>query len=461
MMNKKINIAYIGGGSRLWARTLMGDLAHENRISGEIRLYDIDHEAAKDNQKIGMLYQNHEEAKGDWTYIYASSLEEALEKANFVIISIMPATFKEMAVYAHHPEKYGIYQSVADTTGPAGVMRGLIAIPIFVEFAKAIQKICPEAWVINFTNPMTLCLQALYEGFSEIKAYGNCHEVFGSQKDLADIYNDYVGEKVAKREDIEIVVSGINHFTWITKMSCKGVDLYPLYDTHVKKYGDPNYEEDPGKYKRNAPFGSAAKIKYDLYHKFNCMAAAGDRHLAEFMPVSYYLKDQERRDYFKFNLTPVSWRVDNLKRAIEKTKRLINHEETINFYHSGEEGVRQIRALCGLENFVTNVNFINLGQAEDLPLGQVVETNALFRFDQVQPVSAGKLPLSVSAMVKRHMTNHQLVMQSYREKSFNQAITAMANDPLCAHLSYQEVKQMFDEMVNQMRPYLTYYGDKL
>lgn len=455
---KTINIAYIGGGSRQWARGLMSDLAMDSDLGGEVRLYDINHQAAKNNVIIGNKMQAHPDAKSAFTYVYAKTLEDALIGADFVVISILPGTFEEMRIYAHHPEAYGIYQSVADTTGPAGVMRGLMSIPMFVEFGQAIKAHCPQAWVINFTNPMTLCVQALHEGFPAIKAYGNCHEVFGSQSDLARIYNKHVGSDVATREDVEITVSGINHFTWITKMSCFGTDLLPLYDAHVKANADPNLEDDPGRYKRHAPFGSAAKIKYDLYQRFDCMAAAGDRHLAEFMPLSYYLESEARRDLFKFNLTPVQWRIDNLRRAEEKTTRLVEGLEEVKPYRSGEEGIRQIRALLGFETFLTNVNSINRGQAEDLPIGQVVETNALFRYDNLQPIHSGRLPKAVQSMVERHMDNHRLVMDAYRSKDVSYAVQALANDPLCSHLDFLTVKRMFDEMAVKLSPYLSHYG---
>jgi galacturan 1,4-alpha-galacturonidase len=457
MKKTRLRVAYIGGGSRQWARGIMADFALETKLEGEVWLYDIDHPAAQDNQKIGTLYQEHENAVGNWTYHYAKTLDIALKDADIVLISIMPATFKEMVVYGHHPEKYGIYQSVADTTGPAGVMRGLISIPIFVDFAKAIERQCPNAWVINFTNPMTLCLQALYEGFPKIKTFGNCHEVFGSQHDLAKIYNAHKGEELAKREDVDITVAGINHFTWITKMSCFGEDIAPLYDEHVKKVGDPDYEKDPGRFKRIAPFGSEGKIKYDLYRRYNCMAAAGDRHLAEFLPVAYYLQDEKTRDHFKFNLTPVQWRIDNLERAIKKTKAIVAGEQDIHLNKSGEEGLRQIKALYGYEKLITNVNMINKGQIEGLPLGQVVESNALFRYDSVEPIHSGKLPPAVESMVRRHMDNHNLVMESYRNKDFTYAIQALAQDPLCGHLSFADVEKMFYEMKDQIGSYLDYY----
>ncbi|MCF7930303.1 MAG: alpha-glucosidase/alpha-galactosidase [Acholeplasmataceae bacterium] len=457
MERKFIKIAYIGGGSRQWARNLMSDLSIEKQLNGEVRLYDIDIEAAYDNAKIGALYQKNPQSVSSWNYIVKEKIEDALIGADFVIISIMPATFKEMSVYLHHPEKYHIYQSVGDTTGPAGVMRSLIAMPIFVEFGKAIKKYAPNAWVINFTNPMTICLRALHEGFPEIKAYGNCHEVFGTQEDLAEIFNKIKGVNIASREDVKVTVSGINHFTWITKASCFGEDLMPLYGKQVEQYGNIDGESDKEDFMKHYPFGSESKVKYDLFKRYHCMAAAGDRHLAEFMPSSFYLKDLNQVAKFKFHLTPSQWRIDRLKEYQLLTKQLIAGKKELTVKPSGEEGIRQIKALLGMETLITNINHINIGQAIGLPFGQVVETNALFRFDAVEPIIADKLPLEVENMVKTHMKGHELLIKSYRTKDLKYAYEAMENDPLCKSLSEKLVSQMFFEMVDQIKSYLTYY----
>ena len=160
-----IKIAYIGGGSRGWAWTFMTDLAMESRISGTIRLYDIDRGAAEANAIIGNRQKQREEVSGKWDYVVKDTLQEALSGADFVVISILPKTFNEMEADVHMPERLGIYQSVGDTAGPGGMMRALRTLPMFMEFGEAIKKYCPEAWVINYTNPMTLCVKTLYQVF--------------------------------------------------------------------------------------------------------------------------------------------------------------------------------------------------------------------------------------------------------------------------------------------------------
>ena len=153
---KDVRIAYIGGGSRGWARYLMSDLLLGDKMSGTVVLYDIDVEAAKDNAIIGTKMNQLPDKKSDWNFIVADTLEEALTGVDFVAISILPATFDEMEVDVHWPEKYGMYQSVGDSVGPGGVIRALRTVPMFKAIAEAIKAYCPNAWVVNYTNPMTV-----------------------------------------------------------------------------------------------------------------------------------------------------------------------------------------------------------------------------------------------------------------------------------------------------------------
>ena len=151
---KNLQIAYIGGGSRAWAHNLMNDLSKDGEIAGNIRLYDIDFNLAKMNEKIGNALSAREDVVGKWEYKAYETLKEALIGADFVFISILPATLDEMEFDVHLPEEYGIYQPVGDTTGPGGIVRALRTLPMIREMALAIKEYCPKAWVINFTNPM-------------------------------------------------------------------------------------------------------------------------------------------------------------------------------------------------------------------------------------------------------------------------------------------------------------------
>ena len=233
----KIKIAYIGGGSHNWARIFMNDIAVDDSISGEVRLYDINFQAAKANEIIG------NKTTKRWEYKAVPAIEEALDEADFVFISILPGSFEQMKVDVHAPEKYGIYQSVGDTVGLGGVFRAWRTVPMIAKIAGKVAEICPDAWVVNFTNPMSVCIKTLYEVFPEIKAYGCCHEVFGTQKLLKAALEEKTGLENIKFRDIMVNVKGINHFTWIDKASYKGIDLIPIYREFADKYYETGFQK--------------------------------------------------------------------------------------------------------------------------------------------------------------------------------------------------------------------------
>ena len=182
-----MKIAYIGGGSRGWAHALMKDLARCSYFSGEVALYDIDYPQAEFNARYGNWIQTHPHAVSNWHYTAVKSLPQALKGADFVFMSIMPGPMELMKYDLHIPQKYGIYHAVGDTAGPAGHIRALRSIKIYRGLTEAIAQYAPKAWILNFTNPMTLCTRTIFKTFPEARAFGCCHEVFSVQKMGAEL----------------------------------------------------------------------------------------------------------------------------------------------------------------------------------------------------------------------------------------------------------------------------------
>ncbi|MEG2596078.1 MAG: alpha-glucosidase/alpha-galactosidase [Ruthenibacterium sp.] len=456
--NKKITdlkIAYIGGGSRGWAWTFMNDLSMEPALSGTMRLYDLDREAAHHNEIIGNALSAQENRSGKWNYTTVESLKEALTGIDFVVISILPGTFDEMESDVHLPERCGIYQSVGDTAGPGGLVRALRTLPMFTVIANAIKTYAPNAWVINYTNPMSLCIKELYRVFPEIKAFGCCHEVFGTQKVLRDICQKELGLTDVERNEILVNVLGINHFTWFDKASYKGIDLFPVYRNYVDAHFEDGYQE-PDKNWANNTFECSHRVKFDLFRRYGLIAAAGDRHLAEFMPGRMYLNDPETVKKWKFGLTTVQWRKEDLQKRLARSARLVSGEEKMADAPSGEEGILLIKALCGLESVVSNVNVPNTNhQIANLPTDTIVETNALFRRDSIQPVAAGNVPPQIHALLAPHVENHTLILKAASECNFDDAFTAFMMDPLVAgRISPEDGRTLLREMLVNTKKYL-------
>ncbi len=455
---ENIKIAYIGGGSRGWAWGLMSDLASADDISGDVYLYDIDMPAAKNNEIIGNKYNELPDSKSVWNYKAVETISEALTGANFVIMSILPGTFDEMESDVHTPEKYGIYQSVGDTAGPGGIIRAMRTVPIYEEFARNIKEYCPDAWVINYTNPMTLCTKTLYRVFPEIKAFGCCHEVFGTQKLLAKVAGEAFDIEKIERDDIKVTPTGVNHFTWITDAKFRNIDLFPYYKEFCEAHPDGYQGDGPVDSNwLNNHFASEEKVKMDLFKKYGYIAAAGDRHLAEFCEGSWYLKSPERVKEMHFRLTTVAWRKEDLKERLAKSERLVNGEEQVKINCTGEEGVNQIRALLGLSELITNVNIPNRGQIPNLPIGAVVETNAVFRNNTVTPVFTGNIPTEIYPLIARACAEQEMLSDAIANRDIEKIFMAFANDPLVT-CGLNDARKLFDEMVENTKAYLSMYN---
>ena len=451
-----IKIAYIGGGSRAWAWKLMNDLVICDDISGEVALYDIDLEAARKNEQLGNQYNKLSEAKSVWNYKAVERIEDALTGADFVVMSILPATLNEMESDVHAPEKYGIYQSVGDTVGPGGVIRAMRCVPMYEYIAESIKTYCPDAWVINYTNPMTLCTRTLYRVFPGIKAFGCCHEVYGTQEFLAYMVENLFHVENVAREEIKVNVISVNHFTWLTQAVWKNIDLIPYFRTLCEKcrYGYESESEEDA-------WMASEKVKevtlmMDLFLRFGYIPAAGRKHLMEFCEGKWYLENPERVKEINSYMVSVESRKKGYQENLDKSARLLSGEEELHVGQTGEEGVLQIRALLGLCDLVTNVNLPNRGQIPNLPLGAVVETNAVFRAGSLVPVLAGPIPTSLYPSVARICGQQEALSEAIAQRDLEKIFTVFANDPLTT-CGLADARKLFKEMCENTKDYLTMY----
>lgn len=458
---RKIKIAYLGGGSKAWARVFMTDLALAEGLCGEIALYDIEASAAELNQKIGAVMNRAPETISKWDYKVYTEIGEALEGADFVACSILPGTFDEMESDVHLPEEYGIYQSVGDTVGPGGVLRAMRTVPIYEGFAREIKVHCPQAWVINLTNPMTACTKTLYDVFPEIKAFGCCHEVFHAQEFLCCVAHEILGVPRPNRREMVIDACGINHFTWITEANYDGRDMLALLPEFIDRFYDKGYCEHLGVKPddfREDPFRYGNKVKMDLFRRFGVLAAAGDRHLVEFMDRSWYLKSKADAESWLYHLTTVSYRKQDRINKINQSHRIADGKEEIKVVKSDEEVVELMKALLGLiPPMVSNANTLNVGQMAGMPIGSVVETNCVFSRNSVKPIVAKPLPGDVNALVLRNAQNIENAYYGIKNRDFRQIFEAFVNQPLCSGLALSDARELFVRMVKATDEYLRDY----
>jgi galacturan 1,4-alpha-galacturonidase len=448
-----LKIAYIGGGSRDWARKLMIDLALCPDLTGQVALYDTDMDSARLNEQLGNWMQEQPGVVSRWKYLAVPTLREALQKADFVIISIQPGTLDMMRDEIALAEEYGLYFPVGDSTGAPGLMRGLRAVSIYRGFAEALATFCPNAWVINYTNPMSICTRTLTRVAPELKVFGCCHEVFSTQRMLAGVASRYLEIETPARNEIQVNVFGINHFTWIDRAFFGGHDLLDLLKYDLEQPGMlRTYTQDEVE-GWDDPFHSADQVKFNLFLRFGVLAAAGDRHLVEFLPGFVHSPEI----LFKWGVarTPVSWRIERWSLAPQLTRDLMNGVVPLVLESTGEEGVGMIKALLGLGDLVTNVNMENKGQIPNMPLHAVVETNAHFSRNNVRPLNAGALPAGLAPLINQHSADQELIIEAALTENTDLAFQAFFNDPT-NHLPIDEAWQLFNRMLQVNREALPF-----
>ncbi len=445
----RIKIAYIGGGSRNWARHLMQDLALSGLFEGEIALYDLDHAAAQRNAEVARHLFSRPEARGHFRAKAVKKLTDCLRGADFVVLSIEPGPTEAREADLEIPRRYGVIQPVGDSTGPGGILRGLRAVPVYAEFGRQIMEHCPQAWVINYTNPMTLCTRALHAAAPGIRAFGCCHEVFGTQYKLSQLAKGWFDDRAIARHDIAVDVTGVNHFTWVTAAQWKGEDLMGRLEEHVadpERFTDKTREAKAQK-RQEKYFGSEGLVALDLARRFGALAAAGDRHLVEFVP--WYARDEKTLHRWGVVCTPYAYRLAKRDAKDSPPESFATRE----LKASGEEGVRQMAALWGLADLITNVNLPNTGQAPDLPMGAVVETNAAFRHGTLPPLVARPMPSGAALLVQHVVAVQELTLEAAFTRDLALAGQAMQTDPLVT-LSPDATDRMFAEMTQAIAPLL-------
>ncbi len=440
-----LKIAYVGGGSLNWAPVLMADLAADTRLAAEVRLYDPDLAAAERNARLGARFA--EVAAGrPATWRAVRDIGAALEGADVVVVSILPGSFQDMAADIAIPARYGIPQAVGDTVGPGGFVRALRAIPMLLEIGHAIRTHAPDAFVCNLTNPMSVLTDALFRAHPGIRAWGECHEVTKLRRQVAWIANQRVGEARHGFRDVEVDVIGVNHFTFVTGIRLDGQDMMDDWaafaDAHAERGWHetvPDSDDEHARY-----FSSRSRVKFDLFRRFGLPPAAGDRHLAEFLPAQDYLDDAAG---WGFALTPVEYRVRDRAARLARVEAMIGGQVAPLAKRSDEAMLDQFAALMGGGPHVSNVNLPNRGQIGNLPDGALVETNARFGPDGIVPLPAGRIPDPLASVIADHTARQTALVDAVVADDHGALFPLFASDPLVRPLPDDEARAMFAEML--------------
>jgi len=447
--SREVRIACIGGGGRRWAREMIVDMALCPQLSGHIALYDVNFAAARRNAQWATDVFAREDALSTFTASAHRKLAAALRGADFVVIAIQPGPISMMASDIDIPRQYGVLHTVGDTAGPAGVVRALRSVPLYMEYAHQVMAECPNAWVINLTNPMALCVAALYAAEPRIKAIGYCHEVMYAKRNLAKMIARCRGGKVAHWREIEMDYCGVNHFVLATAASWQAEDLFPMLREHMAQEGFFDDRSAVAQERKGAGryFEGDGLVAFDLLRRFGVFGAAGDRHLVEFLP--WYLTSEEALHRWGVLLTPASYRLAS--RPDDRTGE--RPEQPAQLRRSDQEYPDQMLALLGMGDIRAAANVPNRGQVADWPLGAVIETNALYRHDAVEPTVTRPLPPICSGWQKRIIEQHQATLEAAVTRDRDLAFQAICHDPL-VRIPTDCAWEMLNEMLAATRDML-------
>lgn len=199
----------------------------------------------------------------------------------------------------------------------------------------------------------------------------------------------------------------------------------------------------------------------NLYQRYGALGAAGDRHLVEFMNPNWYLGNPKMVKSWKYNLTTVDFRIQQMKERIEESQALAEGKKILDIKPSGEEATDLMKAILGHQTIISNVNMPNQGQCPQLPIGAIVETNCIFENDQVKPIVSKPLPLSVLHMVERACNNIDTLYEGIKERNLDKIFACFMNQALCSSLSLEEGRKLFKEMISNTKLYLKNYYSNL
>ena len=432
-------IVIIGAGSH-FTLGLLGDFFRVNDLwDSEIILMDIDKERLNIIKKI--LDRIVKDRRIDLQATVTSNLDEALENADFVILTIRSGGLEALKEIIEIPLRLGTVEVVGDTVGPSGILKGLVEIPAVIEIAQKIRDLSPKALVINFTNPMTPICEALKKS-AQLETVGLCHGVHQMRILASKIL------KISNSEKIEVEAAGINHFTWTTDL--KYNDNKSIYSDFLKTLFLEENEETIAEH----PY----LVGRDLYSVFGVPPTLSDRHTSEFFHYLYdWINDPKYGSILKKISGYIDYEKKTLRREVivkekermERLLRMAEGQEEIKIFPSKEYAMDIISAMKNRKKMnLLAANVPNDGSLQGVPLGCFVEVPVQVNGHSLIPVKKFQLPKPITSLLNLHLEKFQLLVDGILEKEKDLVAQAMALDPLTP--SPRKARQILNQFIEKL-----------
>lgn len=460
-MDKKIVL--VGAGSTSFGPSMFTDLYHSKVLEGStIMLHDIDKERLEMIHEL-LVAENEKIYENKLTIEHSTDRAVAFKNADFIISSIeVGDRFKLWMQDYEIPRKHGSTQIMGECGGPGGSFHAFRIIPSIVEIVKDAEKICPNAFFINFSNPISRVCLAIKRSVLKLKFVGLCHQIGVMDKHVPQLMDEIPSkksltvisykEKIARRkkflENIKMKVAGLNHFGFLLGLEdiSTGKDLMPEFNAKCMDY----FKDKRDRFEFD-------DLTFAVYEKCGYFPYVGDNHLGEYLQIGEeFTKTQDMIDWINRadqGGRAVYSRVTRMHARLKKDK--YPKKGMLYRQYTGERAIPIIEEIIGNKNaYETAVNIPNDGLIENLPEDLILECSATVDKDGVHGLKYGNIPKNIAALLRIEASVQDVCIDAILNKSKELAITCLAVDPNVG--SFVKAESMFNEMSELQKEYLSY-----
>ena len=432
-------ITFLGAGSTVFAKNVLGDaMLAEPFHDAHIALYDIDGARLKESKAmLDILNANVNKGRARITaHLGVKNRRTALRNADFVVNAIQVGGYKPSTVIDFEiPKQYGLRQTIADTLGIGGIFRALRTIPVMFDFARDIEAVCPDAWFLNYTNPMAMLTGAMLRA-TDVKTVGLCHSV---QVCASSLLNSVGMQNQVKK--LQWKVAGINHMGWLLEITDDGKDLYPK----IKKKAAQLLK----KWRKAGAEKHGNMVRLFLMLQFGYYITESSEHNAEYCPWFIKRTHPELVEEFNIPLDEYPRRCENQVRGWKQQAAELTDKTKLTHNRSHEYASYIMEAIETDRPYHIGGNVMNTGLIPNLPYNCVVEVPCLVDRNGVQGVHVGDLPEPCAALNRTNINPQLLTIEAAITKRKEHIYQAAMLDPHTgAELSIDEIRSLCDDLID-------------